>query len=139
MERGILLEGGDEMTYEKIIVSKENGCEKLKVTHLIDHHVGEKEIEEYLQGTIVEIHRSLKEELAVTIFTSDNQVRLLHTRGILFTEVDGIEDNRMVSVYEVLWAAGIRLSEETLMPVVDSLGETSMKGVYYIQTAQMKR
>lgn len=122
------------MTYEKIIVSQEKGTGCLSLVHIKDYSAGVKELEEYLNGTIVALHPESEEGVEVTIFTEEKRILLLHAKCVIYTKLDGLDTDQILSAYEVLWAAGAKMEEGSLKPVIDASGQTSLKGVYYIQT-----
>ena len=84
------------------------------------------------RGILLEI-RKQSDFFELHILLAGNQVRYIHSKNIILTSYNKIKENKTISLYEVLWAAGVGLDSITLLPVTNENQETSLKGLYYVE------
>ena len=65
------------------------------------------------------------------IHLSRHHMVTIHSKQIIITTYESMKDNSIISLYEVLWAAGVQLCERTLYPQTDNNNETSTRGIFY--------
>lgn len=88
--------------------------------------------EEVLEGDILELRRQL-EFFELVVYSKTGQLLLVHTKKIVLTAYTQIEENNVISLYEVLWAAKVKLDVLTLRPETNGNQETSIPKLYYRQ------
>lgn len=104
------------------IVSSTNGIQK--------HEMAEGE--EVLEGNLLELRKQL-EFFELVVYSEAGKILLLHTKKIVLTAYTQIEENPVISLYEVLWAAKVKLDAITLTPKTNENEETSISRLYYRQ------
>lgn len=82
------------------------------------------------EGVLLEI-RKQKDFLELHLLIEGHKIRYIHSKKVILTFYDKIEENQIISLYEVLWAAGVRLDAKTLLPMTNENQETSLEGLYY--------
>lgn len=74
--------------------------------------------------------RQTADSIELTLLTTKYQIKQIHSKVIAITTYATLGETNLISEYEVLWAAGIRLDPVTLYPSVNTTGETSIKNIY---------
>ena len=77
--------------------------------------------------------RKEKDCFEINILLNEHKNLYIHSKKIFLASYDKITENKTISLYEVLWAAGVRLDSISLIPVIDENEETSLKGMYYVE------
>ena len=87
---------------------------------------------DWMNGILLEIQ---KEDgiFELKVLGQDYKVVTLHSKKIVVNTFQTIKDNLVLSLYEVLWAAGVLLDEKTRKPIVKEKGETYLPGLYYVE------
>lgn len=96
-------------------------------------HSEEKDYELRLESGIVLEMRKEKDCFEINILLNEHKNLYIHSKKIFLASYDKITENKTISLYEVLWAAGVRLDSISLIPVIDENEETSLKGMYYVE------
>lgn len=94
-------------------------------------HIDEgEERKNILKGDILELR---KEEtiFEIVVFSNKGQLHFIHTKKIVLTAYTQLQENKIISLYEVLWAAKVKLDELTLTPTINQNQETSIPRLYY--------
>ena len=81
-------------------------------------------------GVVLEVIKK-KDFFELHILLAGHKMIYLHSKKIVLTFYDKINDNKIISLYEVLWAAGVGLDANTLLPMTNENQETSLQGLYY--------
>ena len=57
---------------------------------------------------------------------------MIHTKKMILKAYTTIQESKILSLYEVLWAAKVELDPETLQPIRKETNETSVNELYFM-------
>ena len=87
----------------------------------------------FLYGDVVELHQMKNGEIAVGIYSKQSKMKFITADKVIFSsELLGV-NKKLVSQYEVLWAAGVDIDEIELRPRINHKYETTVQGIYYLK------
>lgn len=84
-----------------------------------------------IEGTLLEL-RSQKDTFELTIAGKNGEVIFIHSKNVVLTSYTILSEDKVISLYEVLWAAGVKLNPVTLSPAISDSNETSLSQLYYV-------
>lgn len=84
---------------------------------------------ETIHGTLLEL-KNKGEVFELTIVDSHQRVKFIHSKKIVLTSYSILAENEVISLYEVLWAAKVKLDPITLYPITDKNQETNIQRLY---------
>lgn len=133
-----LSERGEKEMYDIVIVreveeddTKENSrkkCIQLKCGTRKKNQ--EMDFSYYTDIIILELERE-QSLLTLHICGQEGSQQLIHTKKIVLTTYTKISDSNIISIYEVLWAAQVKLDPISLEPITSCYMETSIPNLFY--------
>ena len=86
----------------------------------------------FKEAILLEV-RVYDEYKEVEVWLPCGMTHTIHTKKIVLKAYTTMKESKMISLYEVLWAAKVELDAKTLEPVRKEANETSVKGFYFIK------
>lgn len=83
-----------------------------------------------IKGIVLEIVK-IGDLFEVKIFCKNHTFQIIHSKKVIVNTYDSLQENEIISLYEVLWAASVKFDGETLRPVTGKNHETVIKNLFF--------
>ena len=117
--------------YDVIVVSPTKEKENVQL-ECIWTNPGEAAQKIYIKEAILLELRLYDEHKEIEIWLPCGMRQTVHTKKIVLKAYTTMEESKIISLYEVLWAAKVELDSKTLEPIRKESNETSVNDLYFI-------